>query len=189
VEGSGIRATSSAAADISEQEEEQREKANHPGFHMGLPGLSTVVLAAPDGVIDAGDAGILASTGYIPGEIINAGNVEIAGGTGLPSVDAGVISVPVIDPNAAGNSGDSQLVAEDASDQFGAGSVAILRVEVIDLEEDNSVPTMLPESGRPAEGTESIPEQGNRLDEKADSSEVPYMETSMLRNIPVPGEY
>jgi hypothetical protein len=140
-------------------------------------------------VIDAGDAGILASTGYIPGEIINAGNVEIAGGTGLPSVDAGVISVPVIDPNAAGNSGDSQLVAEDASDQFGAGSVAILRVEVIDLEEDNSVPTMLPESGRPAEGTESIPEQGNRLDEKADSSEVPYMETSMLRNIPVPGEY
>jgi hypothetical protein len=133
VQGSGIRATSSA--DVSSDTSDERD------FNIGLPTteLSNVVLAAPDGVIDAGDAGIDSNNLSLATEtVLNANNIETSGeSVGVPSADAGAISLPAVDPNALGDNGDSELVAQDASEQFGAGSVAILRVEVIDLEEDS----------------------------------------------------
>ena len=158
VQGSGIRATSSADA--------SSDTSDDNDFNIGLPTteLSNVVLAAPDGVIDAGDAGIDSNNLSLATEtVLNANNIETSGeSVGVPSADAGAISLPAVDPSALGDNGDSELVAQDASEQFGAGSVAILRVEVIDLEEDSGA--------APVDGQFKL--QGKPGPENNDSSSV-----------------
>jgi len=99
-----------------------------------------VVLAAPKGVIDAGDAGINSGSGIILATetVLNANQIEAGGETtGVPT-DVGSLGADLggMDVNSAGEEAGTELVATDASDQFGAGSVAILQVEVMGLSDD-----------------------------------------------------
>jgi len=96
-----------------------------------------VVLAAPKGVIDAGDAGINSGSGIILATetVLNANQIEAGGeSTGVPT-DAGSMGADLggMDVNSVGEDAGTELIATDASDQFGAGSIAILQVEVMGL--------------------------------------------------------
>ena len=104
-----------------------------------------VVLAAPKGVIDAGDAGINSGSGIILATetVLNANQIEAGGeSTGVPA-DASALGADLggMDVNSAGEEAGTELIATDASDQFGAGSIAILQVEIMGLSDDLEKPT------------------------------------------------
>ncbi len=101
---------------------------------------STVFLFAPAGAIDAGDAGIRSGGDLFlaTNTILNANQIDV-GGDVSGSVGGGAAlgaDIGGLDVNSSAESTATELVAEDASAQFGAGSVAILQVEVMGLSED-----------------------------------------------------
>ena len=115
-----------------------RTAAFSPGVDPG-----SVFLFAPAGVVDAGDAGIDAGGGLFIGatQVLNATQISSGGpSVGVPTGDSTGLGVNLsLDSNSSASAAAEQtaLVAQDASDQFGAGSIAILRVEVESLDEEN----------------------------------------------------
>ncbi len=143
----------------------------------GIQALTgNAVIAAVSGVIDAGDAGITTGGDLIlaTDTVLNAGQIEAGGDSvGVPA-DMGGVAVDLGSMDTSNSSGDgakqTELIAQDASDQFGEASIAILRVEVIDLEED---------------GLDVIPDNSNEQsennnDKNAANNPAELLETSMV---------
>gem|GEM_PF-3316384 len=140
VQGNGIRTACSDVDCLTNDEfdvlteEAKLENVKHPGG---------VVLGAPAGVIDAGDAGINSGGNLIlaTDTVLNANQIEAGGdSTGVPA-DASALGADLggLDVNSAGEDAATELVAMDASDQFGTGSIAILQVEVMGLSGESDV--------------------------------------------------
>jgi len=100
-----------------------------------------IVLAAPAGVIDAGDAGINAGGNLIlaTDTVLNAGNIEAGGDSVGFSTETTAMGLDLGNmANAAGDSS-TTLVGDDAAEAFNNAAVAILQVEVMGLESDGTL--------------------------------------------------
>ncbi len=146
VQGNGIRTACSDADCITADEfKTLAEQMQNPDDLNNIKRAGGVVLGAPAGVIDAGDAGINSGGGLIlaTDTVLNANQIKAAGdSTGVPA-DASALGADLggMDVNSSGEDAATELVASDVSDQFGAGSVAILQVEIMGLSDKSRTNT------------------------------------------------
>jgi filamentous hemagglutinin family protein len=106
-------------------------------FDAGCEG-GDIVLAAPAGVIDAGDAGIN-SAGNITlatDTVLNAGNIEAGGDSVGFTTETTAMGLDLGNLSSVGGDSTSTVAGEDAVEAFSNAAVAILQVEVMGLEED-----------------------------------------------------
>ncbi|MBI3188015.1 MAG: filamentous hemagglutinin family protein, partial [Gammaproteobacteria bacterium] len=98
-----------------------------------------IILAAPAGVIDAGDAGIN-SAGNLTlatDTVLNAGNIEAGGESVGFSTETSAMGLDLGNLSSAGTDATSTVSGEEAADAFNNAAVAILQVEVMGLEDDD----------------------------------------------------
>ena len=144
VQGNGIRSACSDVDCLSAEEFELiAAQTDDVEYLNSLKRPGDVTLAAPAGVIDAGDAGIRSGGNLIlaTDTVLNANQISVGGdSTGVP-VEAGALGVDLggLDVNSASDDAASELVASDVSDQFGEGSIAILQVEVMGLSGESEI--------------------------------------------------
>jgi len=98
----------------------------------------SAILSAPAGIIDAGDAGIRSSGNIFiaaEGGVVNGNQIEAGGDVSGAVGGSSALGADIggLDVNSSGDSAATELVAEDASALYGAGSIAILQVEVMGL--------------------------------------------------------
>jgi len=125
----------------------------------------SAILTAPAGVIDAGDAGIRSGGNIFlaTNTVVNANQIEAGGNV---SGDVGAASalgadLGGLDVNRSGESAATELVAEDASAQYGAGSVAILQVEVMGLSGDPDI-NVEPEAETQIKNSKAMKEKNSK---------------------------
>lgn len=109
-------------------------------FDVGCePG--TIVLAAPGGLIDAGDAGINSAGNLIlaTDTVLNAGNIEAGGDSVGFSADTAAMGLDLGNLSPAAGDSTSTVAGDDAADAFSNAAVAILQVEVMGLSDEDDV--------------------------------------------------
>lgn len=109
--------------------------------------ISNMYLFAPQGAIDAGDAGLRSSGNITLGAqtILNAGNIQAAGSvTGAPAPAA--TAAPVATPTSPANSDKGEAQAASALASSRDAALGILTVEVIEGGEAAAEPAVAPTS-------------------------------------------
>ena len=97
------------------------------------------MLAAPAGVIDAGDAGINAAGNLTlaTDTVLNAGNIEAGGDSVGFTTETSALGLDLGNLSSAAGDSTSTVAGDDAADAFSNAAVAILQVEVMGLEDDD----------------------------------------------------
>jgi len=185
VQGNGIRSACSDVDCLSAEEFKLiAAQTDDVEYLNSLKRPGDVTLAAPAGVIDAGDAGIRSGGNLIlaTDTVLNANQISVGGdSTGVP-VDAGALGVDLggLDVNSASDDAASELVATDASDQFGAGSIAILQVEVMGLSGESEIaPNNVPEKDK---------REKNSSNKKANTNKPQDAQTGIQKNNEIKSE-
>jgi len=185
VQGNGIRSACSDVDCLSAEEFRLiAEQTDDVEYLNSLKRPGDVTLAAPAGVIDAGDAGIRSGGNLIlaTDTVLNANQISVGGdSTGVP-VDAGALGVDLggLDVNSASDDAASELVATDASDQFGAGSIAILQVEVMGLSGESEIaPNNVPGKNK---------REKNSSNKKANTNKLQDAQTGIGKNAEIKSE-
>ena len=121
--------------------------------------IGNVYLIAPNGTVDAGDAGIRSSGNLLVAaqRVIGADNISVGGvSSGVPAVSSAGISFSAPaspDANTAGKQGD-QIASADKLGQNSklAGFPSIISVEVISLGDESASPPKPCEDGKTKDG-------------------------------------